>query len=188
MRVPKIDDAILLHMARSRPERLSEEEHRAVAAEMYSRWEAGESKSSLEVEYWNRPGSHGKAFTGYVRRWLGRETEKHSSQTDHIERLEALLRVHGISPTEAGDLDEQFRLLAKARESALAALRVYNDPVAGFRTETFIVLMVIAWNALLQAILERDGEDYYARDESGAQFLIDGRPRVKETWELVNQA
>lgn len=27
----------------------------------------------------------------------------------------------------------------------------------------FIVLMVIAWNSLFQAILERDGADYYVR-------------------------
>ena len=54
----------------------------------------------------------------------------------------------GISPTGAGDLAEECRLLAKSREAALEAVRVYNDPLAGFRTETFIVLMVVAWNYL----------------------------------------
>lgn len=166
----------------------TEEEHRAVAAELFARWDAGESKSSLEVEFWDDASSHGKRFTAYVRRWLGRETERKSSQTEHIERLEAILRAHGVSPTEAGDLDEKFRLLAKSRESALAALRVYNDPLAGFRTETFIVLMVIAWNSLLQAVLERDGTDYYERDDKGKQVLVDGRPRVLDTWSLVQLA
>ena len=94
--------------------------------------------------------------------------------------MEALLRARGISPTAAGDLAEEYRLLANARESALAAVRIYNDPVAGYRTETFIVLMVGAWNSLLQAILERGGIDYYACDASGAQELIDDRPKVRE--------
>ena len=60
--------------------------------------------------------------------------------------------------------------------------------MAGYRTETFIVLMVGAWNSLLQAILERGGIDYYACDASGAQELIDDRPKVRGTWELVRLA
>jgi hypothetical protein len=165
---------------------MSDDEHRALATEMFVRWEAGASKSALEVESWGDAGSHGKRFSAYVRRWLGQETERKSGQTEPIEHLEALLRANGISPTDAGDLGEEYRLLAKARESGLAALRVYNDPLAGFRSETFIVLMVIAWNSLFQAILERDRVDYYARDDEGRQVLIDGRAKVKETWELVH--
>ena len=148
-------------------EQLTDEQHAQLAREMYERWQKGESKSRLEIEYWDNSAAHGKAFTVYARRWLGIETEKQSRQSAKIARLEALLRVNGISPTEAGDLEEEHRLLAKSRESALAAVRVYNDPLAGFRTETFIVLMVIAWNALLQAMLERSGTDYYARNEAG---------------------
>ncbi len=152
---------------------------------MYERWQTGEKKSRLEIEYWDDPTSHGKRFTSYTKRWLGVKTETKSSQTEHIERLEGLLRVNGISPTEAGDLDEQYRVLAKARESALSAVRGYNDPLAGFRTEAFVVLMVIAWNSLFQAMLERDGIDYWARDSGGAQVKIDERPKAKETWELA---
>jgi len=165
-----------------------EDEHRRVAAEMHERWKAGEAKSRLEIEYWNDSTSHGKAFTAYVRRWLGVETERKSSQSERMDELEDLLRVHGISPSDAGDLAEEFRLLAKARESALAAVRVYNDPTAGFRTETFILLMVVAWNSLLQAMLERDHVDYYERDDEGNQVPINGRPKVLETWELIGLA
>lgn len=168
--------------------KIDEVEHRRVAGEMHNRWEAGEAKSQLEIEYWDDGTSHGKRFTAYVKRWLGQETEKKSGQTEHIVRLEALLRAHGVSPTDAGDLAEEYRLLAKAREAALGAVRIYNDPTAGFRTETFIVLMVIGWNALLQAILERENIDYYARGDDGKQVLIDGRARVKETWDLVGLA
>ncbi len=169
-------------------EGLPDEEHIRIATEMYGRWRQGEPKSQLEIEYWDNATAHGKRFTGYVKKWLDVETESKSHQTSRIEELEALLRSRGISPTTAGDLAEEFRLLANARESALAAVRVYNDPVAGYRTETFIVLMVGAWNSLFQAILERDGIDYFERDVSGGQVLIDGRAKVLGTWELVHLA
>ncbi len=169
-------------------EELPDEEHIRIATEMYERWQQGEPKSRLEIEYWGNATAHGKKFTGYVKKWLGVETERRSHQSARIEELEALLRARGISPTAAGDLPEEYRLLANARESALAAVRIYNDPVAGYRTETFVVLMVGAWNSLLQAILERSGVDYYEREESGAQVLIGGRAKVLGTWELVNLA
>lgn len=167
---------------------LPDEEHIRIATEMYERWQQGEPKSRLEIEYWGNATAHGKKFTGYVKKWLGVETERRSHQSARIEELEAILRARGISPTAAGDLPEEYRLLANARESALAAVRIYNDPVAGYRTETFIVLMVGAWNSLLQAMLERSSVDYYERDESGAQVLIDGRAKVLGTWELVELA
>ena len=167
---------------------LSNEEHIRIATEMYERWRQGEPKSRLEIEYWGNATAHGKKFTGYVKKWLDVETESKSHQSARIEELEAIIRARGISPTAAGDLAEEYRLLANARESALAAVRIYNDPVAGYRTETFIVLMVGAWNSLFQAILERDGIDYFERDASRDQVLIDGRAKVLGTWELVHLA
>lgn len=170
------------------PRELSDDEHIAVATEMHARWQAGESKSAIEIDVWGNATSHGKKFTSYVRRWLGVETEKKANQTEHIEHLEALLRTHGVSPTDAGDLDEHFRLLAKARESALAAVRIYNDPLAGFRTESFLLLLVVGWNSLLQAMLERDGKDIYERDSHGKQVIVEGRPRIVGTGELARLA
>lgn len=167
---------------------MSDDDHRVLAAELYERWSAGDKKSPLEVEYFANPTSHGKFFTSYLRKWLGVETEHKSIQTEYIERLESLLRANGISPGAAGDLAEEFRLLAKARESALAALRIYNDPLYGFRTESFILLMIIAWNSLLQAILERDGVDYYERDSNGRVIEINDRGMVKDTAQLINLA
>ena len=81
---------------------------------------------------------------GTSRGGSGSRPSDSQARAQRIAELEALLRANGISPTEAGDLIEEYRLLAKSRESALAAVRVYNDPLSGFRTETFIVLMVIA--------------------------------------------
>ncbi len=46
-------------------------------------------------------------------------------------------------------------LLAKSREAALSAVRVFNDPHVSFKSETFIVLMVIAWTYLLHAHYRR---------------------------------
>lgn len=169
-------------------EKESNEEEGKLANEMLERFQAGESKSTLEIEYWNDGTSHGKRFTSFVRKHLGVETESRSRQTQELERLRNLLRRSGISPSQAGDLTVEDRLVAKAREAALAAIRHYNDPTAGFRTDGFIVWMVIAWNALLQALLERDGVDYYDQDENGKIIEIGGRAKVKGTWDLLTLA
>lgn len=44
-----------------------------------------------------------------------------------------------------------IELMAKSREAALCAIRVFNDPHVSFKSETFIVLMVIAWTYMLHA-------------------------------------
>src|SRR5690606_10242839 len=167
---------------------MSDAEHRALASEMLSRWENGESKSRLEVEYWDDATSHGKAFSTYMRKWLDVETERTSAQSERIAELEEKLRVHGVSPDDPESLGEDYQLVAACREAALAALRVYNDPTAGFRTETFTVLMIIAWNSLCQAMLHRRGIDYFEYDDERDLVLIDGRPKVRDTPWLVRQA
>ena len=42
-------------------------------------------------------------------------------------------------------------LVMKSREAALTAIRVFNDPQVSFKSETFVVLMMIAWTYLLHA-------------------------------------
>ena len=42
-------------------------------------------------------------------------------------------------------------LLSKSREAALSAVQSFNNPLRTFKTETFIVQMVIAWRSLLHA-------------------------------------
>lgn len=42
-------------------------------------------------------------------------------------------------------------LVSKSREAALNAIRVFNDPQVTFKSEAFIVLMIIAWTYLLHA-------------------------------------
>lgn len=51
-------------------------------------------------------------------------------------------------------------LLGKSQEAALAAIRVFNDPQVGFKSETFMVLMIIAWTYLLHAYYRGKGVEY----------------------------
>ena len=56
-------------------------------------------------------------------------------------------------------------LLAKSQEAALAAVKVFNDPMVKFKSETFIVLMVIAWTYLMHAYYRGKGIDYRYYDQ-----------------------
>lgn len=51
-------------------------------------------------------------------------------------------------------------LLKKSREAALAAVQIFNNPNVTFKSETFIVLMVIAWTYLLHAYYRTKNIDY----------------------------
>jgi Protein of unknown function (DUF3644) len=51
-------------------------------------------------------------------------------------------------------------LLKKSREAALAAVQIFNNPNVTFKSETFIVLMVIAWTYLLHAFYRGKKIDY----------------------------
>ena len=75
------------------------------------------------------------------------------------------------------------RLVLKARQAAVLALDIYNRPGTEFRTEGYVVMMVVAWTAALQAIFERNGVDYIHRDEDGNPVLIDGDPKA---WALTD--
>lgn len=51
-------------------------------------------------------------------------------------------------------------LVAKSREAALSAVQTFNNPLIRFKSETFIVLMVIAWTYLLHAYYRSKGIEY----------------------------
>lgn len=72
-------------------------------------------------------------------------------------------------------------LLEKSRDSALLAVEIYNKPRTAFRSSGFIVLMNIAWTALFHSIFERDGIDYFYREDNGRFKRTDGD---KTTFEL----
>lgn len=80
-----------------------------------------------------------------------------------------------LAPTVEG-------LVQKARESALGAVQHYNNPTALFRSGNYVVLMVIAYTALLHAVLERDGVDYTVYGKDGAPMLRSGKSML---WDVT---
>lgn len=76
-------------------------------------------------------------------------------------------------------------LLRKAKEAALAATRVYNDSTITFKSETFIVLMVIAWTYLLHAYFRGRQIDYRYFAKVGKRKRYDRTKRgAFRYWEL----
>ena len=51
-------------------------------------------------------------------------------------------------------------LVEKSREAALTAVGVFNNPLVTFKSETFIVLMNIAWTYLLHAYYRDQNIEY----------------------------
>lgn len=74
----------------------------------------------------------------------------------------------------------------KARDSALLAVEVYNKPAVAFRSSAYISLMVIAWTALLHAILLRKRVNPYYKHKNGRYQKVDGDYRHWELSECVN--
>lgn len=78
-----------------------------------------------------------------------------------------------------------LELIAKSREAALCAIRVFNDPHVSFKSETFIVLMNIAWTYLLHAHYRRKRIEYRYFTQTGKKRKFD---RTKhgafKYWEL----
>jgi hypothetical protein len=59
----------------------------------------------------------------------------------------------------------QAELLAKSREAVLNAVQTFNNPLTRFKTETFIVLMVIGWMYLIHAYYRKHKIDYRYYDQ-----------------------
>ncbi len=55
---------------------------------------------------------------------------------------------------------EKVDLVMKSREAALSAVQIFNNPLAVFKTEAFIVLFAIAWTYLMHAYYRSVGIDY----------------------------
>lgn len=80
----------------------------------------------------------------------------------------------------------KHELLAKSREAALTAVQTYNNPLIKFKSETYIVLMTIAWTYLMHAYFSRHEVDYRYLDKDP-----DSRRKYRRTpeggykwWEL----
>lgn len=51
-------------------------------------------------------------------------------------------------------------LIHKSREAALSAVQIFNNPLIRFKSETYIVLMIIAWTYLLHAYYRKNRVEY----------------------------
>ena len=77
------------------------------------------------------------------------------------------------------------QLLSQARESALCAIKIFNDPLIEFKSETFIVLMVIAWTYLMHAYYRYKGIDYCYFDKPNKRKIYHKtKDGSKKHWEL----
>src|SRR5439155_24165092 len=74
--------------------------------------------------------------------------------------------------------------LEKARAPGIAAVEAYNKPGSHFRTAHYIVLIMMAWTALLHAIFFKNGRRpwYRKKTPKGVRYVhVDGEPKH---WEL----
>jgi hypothetical protein len=73
----------------------------------------------------------------------------------------------------------------KSREAALTAIRVFNDPQVAFKSETYIVLMVISWTYLLHAYYRGKHIEYRYYKQGGKRKVFDRtKHRAYKYWEL----
>ncbi|MBT7071257.1 MAG: DUF3644 domain-containing protein [Anaerolineae bacterium] len=64
-----------------------------------------------------------------------------------------------------------YSFIEKAHNSALLAVEIYNKPLASYRTEGFIVMMMIAWTSLFHAVFLKKGlEIKYSEEDEGNYF------------------
>ncbi len=76
-------------------------------------------------------------------------------------------------------------LITKAKESALCAIKVFNDPLIKFKSEAFIVLTVVAWTYLLHAFYRSKRIDYrYFKQNAKRKTYDRTKHGAKKHWEL----
>jgi len=79
----------------------------------------------------------------------------------------------------------QSELLSKAKESALAAVKVFNDPLIKFKSESFIVLMIIGWTYLLHSYCKKNRIEYRYHELRNNRKKYDKTKRgAYKYWEL----
>lgn len=95
-----------------------------------------------------------------------------------LEEVEAFLAAPPSFDSRTGLDLEKDELLIKAREAMLLAVRAFNSAGIHFKTETFIVLAMIAWTYLLLAHYKRQKIDCVYRDNQNQPLLTrHGQPK-----------
>lgn len=76
-------------------------------------------------------------------------------------------------------------LLDKSKESALCAVQIFNNPNITFKSEAFIVLMIIAWTYLLHAYYRDKGIEYRYFKQGNKKRIFDRTTKGSfKYWEL----
>lgn len=79
----------------------------------------------------------------------------------------------------------QNELLQKSKESALAAVKIFNDPLIKFKSESFIVLIIISWTYLLHSFYRSKNIDYRYYEQKITRKRYDKTKRGNfKFWEL----
>lgn len=109
-----------------------------------------------------------------------------SSGVSYLSKVE-FRAVHSQKLQQIADQSSKGILLHKAREFALLAVSVYNNPYTEFKTYGYIVNMVIAYTSLFHAIFEKKGQNYFYINADGTPQLIDGEEKAWEFNECIER-
>ncbi len=76
-------------------------------------------------------------------------------------------------------------LIKKSREAALAAVQIFNNPNISFKSESYVVLMTIAWTYLLHAYFRDQKSEYRYFRQNGERREFDRTKHgAYKYWEL----
>lgn len=79
----------------------------------------------------------------------------------------------------------KHELLCKSREAALAAVQIFNNPNITFKSETYVVLMIIAWAYLLHAYYREEKVEYRYHKQGTKRRRFDRTKHgAHKYWEL----
>lgn len=116
---------------------------------------------------WNKFISRdGQQYTTLGIKYISKEDFRHINSQKHMDSIPQ---------------SERSINLKKAREFALLAVSIYNNPFTEFKTFGFIVNIIIAYTSLFHAIFSKNGTQYCYLETDGKPKLVDGQEKA---WEL----
>ncbi|MGO2074747.1 MAG: DUF3644 domain-containing protein [Pseudoalteromonas sp.] len=124
------------------------------------------------------------------KRWhqyVEKDGEQYSSSGISYLSKDEFRAVHSQKLQQTADQSVKGVLIHKAKEFALLAVSIYNNPYTEFKTYGFIINIVIAYTALMHAIFEKRSESYFYRDADNNVIFIDGDEKAWELSECVDE-
>jgi len=77
--------------------------------------------------------------------------------------------------------------LEKCQTAAIAAVEAYNRPGRRFRTAQYLVMIIIAWTALLHALFYKKAVKPWYKKKNGRYERVDGDPKHWDLSECLRQ-